>query len=73
MPKKKSKSRAWFNSTLITLLIIFVAVVTLGVFRYGWETVLDESLKYIIGATFTAIVIYIAGFIFKDRVRRWLK
>ena len=71
MPKKKQK-RQWFNSTLATLLIIFVAVVAIGVWRYGWETVLDESLKYIIGATFTAIVIYIVGMLYKDKIKKWL-
>jgi hypothetical protein len=73
MPKKrKIVKRQWFNSTLIVLLIIFGVAVGVGLWRYGWETVLDESLKYIIGATFTAIVIYLVGYSYKEKIKKWL-
>lgn len=68
----KKKKQNWFTSTLIVLLIIFVTVVSIGIWRYGWEKVLDESLFYIIGATFTGIVVFVVGTIWKRKQWRVL-
>ena len=59
--------KIWFKSTVIVLLIIFSISTGLGVWRYGWEVVLDESLKYIIGASFTALMIAIVGYFLKKK------
>ena len=64
---KKNKKQNWSTSTLIVLLLIFGFFLAVGVWRYGWEQVLDESLFYIIGATFTGIVVYVVGMMFKRK------
>lgn len=69
----KKKKRMWFSSTLFVILIIFVSTVALGCWRYGWEAVLDASLKYAIGATFTALLVAIVGFIFKKQIAHYVK
>jgi hypothetical protein len=55
----RPKRNIWFSSTFLVLIAILIVSSTLGIWRYGLIAVFDESLKYIIGATFTAIVIYI--------------
>lgn len=64
MARKKS---FWFNSTLAVLATLFLAFVTIGVWRYGWQAVLDNSIMYAIGCTFTAILVLISTGIYK----RW--
>lgn len=70
MARTKKKNQ-WFSSTLIVLISIFIITSGIGIWRYGWETVLDESLKYIIGASFTAIIIYIATITYRNK-KKWL-
>lgn len=56
--KRKPRTRIWFNSTAKVLLAVFLFFVVVGIWRFGWREVLDSSLFYIIGCTFTALVIY---------------
>lgn len=70
MAKTKNKKRNWFTSTAIVLIFVFLVFVAIGIYRYGWEKVLDESLFYIIGATFTGIVVYIVGMLMKQKKAR---
>ena len=63
---KKTKS-FWFKSTIVVLLSLFILSSGLGIWRYGWETVLDESLKYLIGASFTGLMIAIVGYFLKNK------
>lgn len=64
---KKNKKNNWFTSTLVVLVLVFLAFVSIGIMRYGWEKVLDESIYYVIGATFTGIVVYVVGTVFKRK------
>lgn len=59
------KKTNWFNSTFFVLLMVFLGFVIIGTLRYGWERVLDESIFYIIGATFTGIVVILVGIAWK--------
>jgi hypothetical protein len=65
----KKKNYSWFTSILIVLLLTFFCAVILGIYMYGLQRVIDESLFYLIGATFTGIIIYIVVYIFKRK--RW--
>ena len=69
----KKKKRMWFSSTIAVILIIFVTTVAVGIWRYGWEEVLDASLKYAIGATFTALLVAIVGYMFRKQISKALK
>lgn len=71
MPKAKNKTH-WFTSTLIVLVLVFLSAVSLGIYIYGLEKVIDESLFYLIGATFTGIVVYVVGYLFKRKKWRLL-
>lgn len=64
---KKKKKNMWFTSTLQVLILIFVMFTGVGIYRYGWETVLDQSIFYIIGCSFTAIVAYIISMIYRNK------
>lgn len=55
------KPKAWFKSTLGVLIAVLVLSSAYGVYLYGFEEVMDAILKYIIGASATAIVLLIAG------------
>lgn len=60
--KKGNKKFAWFSSTLLVLLLIFGVSASIGVWLYGWKQVLIESWKYVVGFSFTAIVVYFVTF-----------
>lgn len=60
--KKKSNKFVWFSSTLLVLLLIFGASASIGVWLYGWKQVLIESWKYVVGFSFTAILVYFVTF-----------
>lgn len=70
--KNMKKKNQWFTSTLIVLILVFVGAVALGIYLYGLRKVIDESLFYLIGATFTGIVVYMVGYLFRRKKWRLL-
>jgi len=71
MKKTKSKKQ-WFSSTMLVLVTAFVIFAIYGIYAYGWKKVLDESILYLIGATFTAIIISILAYVHKaNKIKLW--
>ena len=60
---KKNKKFQWFTSTLLVLLIIFGFSFIIGIYLYGLKQVLIESWKYVMGFSFTAIVVYFVTYL----------
>ena len=67
--RKKLRKNPWLASTIIVLIIVFIASLAIGIWRLGLEIVFDESLKYIIGCTFTGIVVAIVSVFYTKSVR----
>jgi hypothetical protein len=62
MAKKKSNKFVWFSSTLLVLLLIFFTSAGIGIALIGWKQVMIESWKYVVGFSFTAILVYFVTF-----------
>lgn len=70
MAKKKFN---WLSSTLIVLLVVFAFSLLWGLWLYDWRTIIDRTWSYIVGATFTAIIIIVVTMFVrkKGKVKLW--
>lgn len=71
--RRSRKKRIWYASTTIVLLIAFLLFLGLGSWRYGWDAVFDIIVKYGLGMTATALVIFGISYLFRKQLRKFFK
>lgn len=59
-PKRKGPF-TWLKSTLGVLVIVFISSSGYAIYTYGLQQVIDESIFYLVGASFTAVILFMVG------------
>ena len=70
--KNGKKISKFLKSTIFILLFVFLSFSVYGIYEYGLQKVIDESIFYLIGASFTALVFTIVTILFKSNNKRVL-
>jgi len=68
----KQKNFKVITTTVLVAITVFVIFLVISIIRYGWQIVVDEIIKYVLGASFTIVILGIVGFIFRHRIKKFL-
>lgn len=67
--KMAKKNFKLITTTIAVAIIVFIIFLVITITRYGWNVAIDEIIKYVLGASFTIIILGVLSFIFRHRIK----